>query len=111
MPLLVRELLDDGRLGLRLVVRGDVDRRIRWVHTTELADPSRYLQGGEVILTTGVFMAAGTSASSFVGTLSGAGVGALGYGLPAPGATAPEALVEACLARGLTLFSVPFEQP
>jgi Purine catabolism regulatory protein-like family/PucR C-terminal helix-turn-helix domain/GGDEF-like domain len=107
----VQELLDDPRLGLRLLVPGRLDQEIRWVHTTELADPSRYLQGGEVILTTGVVLTAGTSASAFVGTLARAGVAALGYGLPTPEATTPEELVDACRACGLTLFSVPFERP
>ena len=52
MPMTVRELLDDPALDLRVVVDGALDRPIRWVHTTELADPTRYLQGGELILTT-----------------------------------------------------------
>src|SRR4051794_6753525 len=111
MPMTVRELLDDGRLGLRVLVRGDLDRRVRWVHTPQLADPSRYLQGGEVILTTGVFIAAGTKISAFVHTLAGAGVAALGYGLPSPYASVPRDLLDACDVRRLTLFSVPFELP
>ena len=85
MPMCVQELLDDARLGLRLLVPGELEREIRWVHTTELADPSRYLQGGEVILTTGVFMTAGTSASAFVRTLAGAGVAAWATGCRAGG--------------------------
>src|SRR5690242_8727579 len=111
MPMTLRELLEDRRLGLRLLVGGDLERQIRWVHTTELADPSRYLQGGEVMLTTGVFLAAGTKAAAFAGTLAGARVAALGYGLPAPDASVPPELRQACEAHGLTLFSVPFELP
>jgi hypothetical protein len=50
MPLTVCDLIGDPNLGLELVVvENDLDRRVRRVHTTELADPSRYLQGDEVI--------------------------------------------------------------
>ena len=66
MPMTVRELLDDPRLDLRVVVDGALDRPIRWVHTTELADPTRYLQGGELILTTGVWRDAGVTSEGFV---------------------------------------------
>src|SRR3954467_10331588 len=111
MPMRVRELLEDDRLGLRLLVGDGLDRRIRWVHTTELADPSRYLQGDEVILTTGVWIAAGTPAPAFTRTLARAGVAALGYGLPEPDARVPPPLVQACRTASLTLFSVPFELP
>ena len=53
MAMRVSELMAVPSLDLRVVVDGDLERVIRWVHTTELADPTRYLQGGEVILTTG----------------------------------------------------------
>lgn len=38
------------------VLTGDVgmDRRIRWVHSTEALDIGQFLRGGEVILTTGI---------------------------------------------------------
>ena len=54
MPMTVRELVAEPELGLRVVVDGALDRPIRWVHTTELRDPSLYLQGDEVVLTNGV---------------------------------------------------------
>jgi PucR family transcriptional regulator, purine catabolism regulatory protein len=111
MPMTVRELTDDADLGLELLVANDLGRPIRWVHTTELADPSRYLQGDEVILTTGVWIAAGTRAAAFVRPLAEAGVAALGFGLPQPGAVVPPGLVSACDRAGLTLFSVPYELP
>ena len=111
MPLTVRDLIDDPDLGLEQVVECDLDRRVRWVHTTELADPSRYLQGDEVILTTGVWIAAGTRPVEFVRPLVRAGIAALGYGLPAPDAAVPPGLVAACRRHALTLFRVPFELP
>jgi hypothetical protein len=111
MPMTVRELVDDPALGLEVVVGGALDRDVRWVHTTELADPSAYLEGDEVILTTGVWRSAGTSGPTFVAPLRRAGIAALGYGLPDPAATAPTDLVGACRRARLPLFTVPFELP
>ncbi|MDP9269743.1 MAG: PucR family transcriptional regulator ligand-binding domain-containing protein [Chloroflexota bacterium] len=111
MPLTVLDLIDDPNLGLEVVVENDLDRRVRWVHTTELADPSRYLQGDEVILTTGVWIEAGTPPADFVRPLQRSRIAALGYGLPAPDAEVPPKLVAACRRSALTLFRVPFELP
>lgn len=44
-PTTIRDLLDSPGLDLNLVVPGDLDRPIRWVHVTELADPAPYLVG------------------------------------------------------------------
>ena len=42
-------------LGLRLhTTRAPVDRPLSWVHVSELADPTPFLQGGELLLTTGL---------------------------------------------------------
>jgi PucR family transcriptional regulator, purine catabolism regulatory protein len=111
MPMRVRDLIDDPALGLDLLVEQDIDRPVRWVHTTELADPSLYLQGGEVILTTGVWIDAGTKPADFVRPLAEAGVAALGYGIPRPDATVPAGLSAACRRRRLTFFTVPYELP
>jgi DNA-binding PucR family transcriptional regulator len=111
MPMRVCELVAVASLDLRVVVDGDLERVIRWVHTTELADPSRYLQGGEVILTTGVWRDAGTSSADFVAPLRRSDVAALGYGLPEPDAIVPPDLEATCAAARLPLFAVPYEVP
>jgi purine catabolism regulatory family protein/PucR-like helix-turn-helix protein/diguanylate cyclase with GGDEF domain len=111
MPMRVSELLAVPSLDLRVVVGGDLERIIRWVHTTELADPTRYLQGGELILTTGVWRDAGVCSTDFVAPLCASDVAALGYGLPQPDATVPDDLVSACSDAGLPLLAVPFEVP
>ena len=111
MPMTVRELMDDPELGLRVVVDGALDRPIRWVHTTELADPSRYLQGDELILTTGVWRDAGLSSEQFVAPLRTMDVAALGYGIPTAGGGVPDDLEAACRKAGLPLIAVPFELP
>jgi hypothetical protein len=111
MAMRVSELLAVPGLDLEVEVDGDLERVIRWVHTTELADPTRYLQGGEVILTTGVWRDAGTTSTGFVAPLERSDIAALGYGLPQPDAVLPPDLVEACEAAGLPLFTVPFDVP
>lgn len=48
----LRALLDTDALGLRLLGGEDeLDRTVRGVMTTDLRDPSRYLSGGELVLT------------------------------------------------------------
>ncbi len=107
MPMTVRELLSDPALDLRVVVDGPLDRPIRWVHTTELADPSRYLQGGELILTTGVWRDAGLTSTRFVAPLRQMDVAALGYGIPTADGDVPADLERACRRAGLPLIAVP----
>ena len=49
----VRSLLDE--FGLELAVGGKAEASpIRWVHISELQDPTPFLSGGELLLTTGI---------------------------------------------------------
>ena len=51
--LLLRDLIRD--LDIRLVAgEAGLDRPVRWVHISELADPTPWLSGGELLLTTGM---------------------------------------------------------
>jgi len=104
---LVGELLADPDLGLRPLVRGDPRRPIRWVHTIEVGSPGRFLRGGEVVLTAGVWRSAEVSARSFVADLARAGVVAVGFGLVPPETAVPGDVEEAAREHGLTCFSVP----
>lgn len=48
----LRALLETDALGLRLLGgEHELDRSVRGVMTTDLRDPSRYLTGGELVLT------------------------------------------------------------
>src|SRR5206468_7355382 len=49
----IRDLLDLPGTGLELLHAepADLDRPLRWVVTTDLPDPGRYLTGGELVLT------------------------------------------------------------
>ncbi|MDQ1668706.1 MAG: hypothetical protein QOE40_767 [Actinomycetota bacterium] len=98
-------------LGLRFLVGEELEREIRWVHSTDLLDPSAYLSGGELILTGGLWHDGPASAERFVSALAGAGVHALGFGVRSPGAAVPDDVEAACRAVGLPLVEVPHELP
>ncbi len=53
MELTVESLI--AELGLELSSgRGSAGAHVRWVHITELVDPTPWLKGGELLLTTGI---------------------------------------------------------
>lgn len=109
MPLTARELLQDESMRLTAEVETDLDVPISWIHVTELPDPSAYLQGGELVLTTSVGMA-GRRPKQFANALSRCGVAALGYGLRTSDETIPRSLVGACADEGICLLRVPHDQ-
>jgi sugar diacid utilization regulator len=107
MSLTVRELVSRPHLSLDLLVSGDLEREIRWVHSSDMPDPAPYLRGGEVVLTAGIWYWHGTAASAFAAGLGRADAAALGFGTSALVREVPPELVDACSAWGLTLFRVP----
>ncbi|MGP4018254.1 PucR family transcriptional regulator [Saccharopolyspora sp. 5N708] len=107
--MLVEDLLNRPELALQVRVRGRVDRPIRWVHTIEIQAPGRFLRGGEIVLTAGVWRTAGISAAAFIDDLVAADVAAVGFGLVPPETRVPEEFVDAARQHGLTCFVVPVE--
>ncbi|MFF0595384.1 PucR family transcriptional regulator [Streptomyces antibioticus] len=102
----LRALLDTDALGLRLLGGGDeLDRSVRGVMTTDLRDPSRYLSGGELVLTGLAWRRDAADSEPFVRILAQAGVAALAAG-EAELADVPEDLVTACARHRLPLFAV-----
>ncbi|MFF2328033.1 MULTISPECIES: PucR family transcriptional regulator [unclassified Streptomyces] len=102
----LRALLETDALGLRLLGGEDeLDRSVRGVMTTDLRDPSRYLSGGELVLTGLAWRRDATDSEPFVRILAGAGVAGLAAG-EAELADIPGDLVEACGRHRLPLFAV-----
>ncbi|MFF0741684.1 PucR family transcriptional regulator [Streptomyces sp. NPDC004111] len=102
----LRALLETDALGLRLLGGEDeLDRTVRGVMTTDLRDPSRYLSGGELVLTGLAWRHTPEDSEPFVRILAAAGVVGLAAGEAELGSV-PEDLVEACLRHRLPLFSV-----
>ncbi|MBF8175034.1 MULTISPECIES: PucR family transcriptional regulator [Streptomyces] len=102
----LRALLDTDALGLQLLGGEDeLDRTVRGVMTTDLRDPSRYLSGGELVLTGLAWRRDAADSDPFVRLLVQAGVTALAAGEAELGSV-PEDLVVACLRHRLPLFAV-----
>ncbi|NGO47944.1 PucR family transcriptional regulator [Streptomyces ureilyticus] len=102
----LRALLDTDALGLRLLGGEDeLDRTVRGVMTTDLRDPSRYLSGGELVLTGLAWRRGAADSEPFVRILVAAGVAALAAGEAELG-DIPDDLVLACARRRLPLFAV-----
>src|SRR6266700_7816998 len=112
-------------LGLDVIRRGSpqvvvgADRlraRVRWVHVLELADAAHLLQGGELVLTTGVALPADPSLlaryAADLAAVGGTGVSALAVELGRRYVGAlPAALVRAAADSGLTLIAFEREVP
>ncbi|MFF5673221.1 PucR family transcriptional regulator [Streptomyces hygroscopicus] len=102
----LRALLENDALGLRLLGgEAELDRTVRGVMTTDLRDPSRYLSGGELVLTGLAWRRDPADSERFVRILAAAGVAGLAAGEAELGAV-PEDLVLACGRHRLPLFSV-----
>ncbi|WP_127354534.1 PucR family transcriptional regulator [Actinacidiphila soli] len=102
----LRALLDTDALGLRLLGGEDeLDRAVRGVMTTDLRDPSRYLAGGELVLTGLAWRHDPEDSERFVHILASAGVAGLAAGEAELGSV-PQDLVLACARHRLPLFSV-----
>ncbi|MBF6048015.1 PucR family transcriptional regulator [Streptomyces sp. NRRL B-1677] len=102
----LRALLETEALGLRLLGGEDeLDRTVRGVMTTDLRDPSRYLSGGELVLTGLAWRREPEDSERFVRILTGAGVAGLAAG-EAEMASIPDDLIRACARHRLPLFSV-----
>ncbi|WP_181794774.1 PucR family transcriptional regulator ligand-binding domain-containing protein, partial [Streptomyces sp. WELS2] len=111
-PVPLQALLAREDLALRQIAGpADPATVIHGAHTSEMADPSPYLLGGELLLTAGVHIpeAAGRG-DYFAGYVSRIVVGggaALGFGVAPVHDTVPRALVAACERQGLPLLEVP----
>ncbi|MFJ5038882.1 PucR family transcriptional regulator [Streptomyces parvulus] len=102
----LRALLDTDALGLELLGGEDeLDRSVRGVMTTDLRDPSRYLSGGELVLTGLAWRRDADDSEPFVRLLVQSGVSALAAGEAELGSV-PEDLVLACVRHRLPLFAV-----
>jgi PucR family transcriptional regulator, purine catabolism regulatory protein len=108
--LTVRELLRG--LDVRLVSgEAAIDAPVRWVHISELQDPTTWLSGGEVLLTTGMALETPERQREFVGRLADHQLAALGFGVGFGHEQVPPALVQAAAEREFPVFEVPYEVP
>jgi purine catabolism regulator len=108
--LTVRDVLGD--LDVRLLAgERSLDMPVRWVHISELSDPTPWLAGGELLLTTGMALDDAAGQRAFLTRLADHGLAGLGVGTGFAHAGVPDALVEAARERDFPLFEVPYELP
>ena len=84
---------------------------VRWVHLTELADPTPWLTGGELLLTTGIALGGDAGQRAYVERLVAHGIAGLGLGVGFKHDALPAALLAAAQEHDLPLFAVPYELP
>ncbi|WP_327132176.1 PucR family transcriptional regulator [Streptomyces sp. NBC_01343] len=107
-PVPLAALLADRELGLRHLA-GPAEADVHGVHASEMADPSPYLLGGELLLTAGAEL--GADPDGYVSGLVAAGAAALGFGVAPVHEEVPAALAAACARYGLPLLEVPPRTP
>lgn len=116
----LRALLARRELHLRLesdagaLAPDALDAPLRWVHGSDLLDPTPFLADELLLLTTGTQFAADADAALFrayVSRLRARGVRGLGFGTEVVRDGIPPLLIEACAAEGIPLFEVPYRTP
>src|SRR5215211_8947994 len=98
-----------SELGLKVAAGGDdaAEKEIRWVHITELLDPTPWLQGGELLLTTGIRLDSADRQRKFIRLLAESGVTGLGFGTGFDHAEIPKTVLKEADAGGFPVFEVP----
>ncbi len=108
--LTVGSLLDE--LDLELATGADsADAPVRWVHISELQDPTPWLSGGELMLTTGIPLDTEKKQRAFVADLAERNLAGLGFGTGFSHKRLPKALVDEAAKRDFPLFEVPYSTP
>jgi purine catabolism regulator len=99
-------------VGLELTTGEDsADSPVRWVHISELPDPTPWLSGGELLLTTGIQLDTAKRQREFVRLLSGHQLAGLGFGTGFDHEKLPQALVDEARELDFPVFEVPYELP
>ena len=106
----VKGLCDE--MGLELVAgAAGAEAPIRWIHSSELPDPTPWLSGGELLLTTGMELGTVEQQRAFVRRLVEHDLAGIGFGVGVVHDRTPEALVEEAEAHGFPMFEVPYSLP
>lgn len=115
----LRRLLTSAQLDLALLTPepelppGALDASVDWVHSSDLVDPTPFLESGQLLLTTGSQFVADDDQvmQEYVARLRDSGLVGLGFGTEVAQPASPASLVRACLRHGLPLFEVPYRVP
>ncbi|SFS99526.1 PucR family transcriptional regulator [Saccharopolyspora flava] len=108
----LRSVIENPELGIEVVPGslrpGARDLPVRWAHVSERRDPTPYLLGGELLLTSGVDLPEPEQeVDAYVRELRDAGITALAFGISPPRHDRlPEPLRDACIRHGVPLLVI-----
>ncbi|MEY2517254.1 MAG: hypothetical protein QOJ89_4612 [bacterium] len=101
-----------AEFGLELVAgQARAGTSVRWAHPSDLRDPTPWLKGGELVLTTGNQLLDPRAERDYIVRLVEHGVVAVGLGTGFLHERIPEAMAQAARDLSLPLFEVPYELP
>ncbi|MGH3010996.1 MAG: PucR family transcriptional regulator [Gaiellaceae bacterium] len=111
--LTVRDLTHLPELELEVAAgAGGLENEVTWLHVSELADPTRWLEGGEFLLTTGLGVGeAATSQRRYLRRLAKHGLAGLGFGVGFGFPEVPAPIVEEAEKLSFPVLAVPYEVP
>ncbi|HEY2140763.1 MAG TPA: PucR family transcriptional regulator ligand-binding domain-containing protein [Solirubrobacteraceae bacterium] len=110
MALSVESLI--AELGLELASGHEsAHAPVRWVHSTELVDPTPWLTGGELLLTTGIQLDRPKLQRELIERLVAHRIAGLGFGVGFTHEKLPTALLNAARKLDFPVFEVPYELP
>ena len=109
----VQDILEIRDLDLKLLAGAkSTSNPVRWVHMTELPDPTRWLKGGELLLTTGYgFVCEEDRQVDQLKRLIDHNISGLGFGTGFSFDKVPPALVKVAEEYSFPLFEVPYHVP
>lgn len=113
MPITVADLLALPGLGLTVVAgKEGLDRPIRLAHVSELQDPTPWLSGGELLLTTGMGLKGSPSLQrAYIRRLVKAELSGIGFGVGFDFDEVPAPIVRAAERDGFPVLEVPYPVP
>lgn len=113
MTLRLADVLADPDLRLRLADGEPAALRqpVRWCAVTELADPRPFLNGGELVLTTGLSQLDEPRQREFVARVAEGRAVGLGFGVGLTHATVPEPTLDEARRRRLPVLEIPYGTP
>jgi purine catabolism regulator len=107
-----RDLCEEKPLGVTFHGETrDLDRTIRWVTVTEMEDPTPWLTGGELVLTTRLWLKSAPAQELLIRRLHGAGVAGFGFATGPDQQQLPEPALAEARARGLPAIETPYASP
>jgi purine catabolism regulator len=109
----VQDILEIPELDLRLLAgHKSTSNPVRWVHISEVPDPTRWLKGGELLLTTGYSFAGDEEQQvAQIKRLIDHNISGLGFGTGFTFDKVPPALVKVAEEYDFPLFEVPYHVP